>query len=82
MNQKIQAPYSIGVTSRMTGLTQKKIRHWENRGYIPEAMRVVCGERAYRYFTAEQVEIIRKIKGYLDEGYTLAHASKMARNGK
>jgi DNA-binding transcriptional MerR regulator len=64
----------------MTSVTQKQIRHWEARGYIPEANRVVCGERAYRYFTAEQIEIIREIKSYLDQGYTLVHASKMSRN--
>ena len=80
MTQKLKAPFRIGTTSRMTGVTQKQIRHWESRGYIPEATRVVCGERAYRYFTLEQVEIITKIKGYLDQGYTLAHASKMAKN--
>jgi len=82
MNQKIKAPFSIGDTARMTGVTQKQIRNWEYRGYIPEAMRVVCGERAYRYFSLDQIEIITKIKGYLDQGYTLAHASKMAKNGK
>ena len=80
MTQKINAPFSIGTTSRMTDVTQKQIRHWEARGYIPTAMRVVCGERAYRYFSLDQIEIITKIKGYLDQGYTLAHASKMARN--
>jgi DNA-binding transcriptional MerR regulator len=79
MNRKIKAPFSIGDTSRITFVTQKQIRHWEARGYIPEAMRVVCGKMAYRYFTPEQVEIITKIKGYLDQGFTLAHASKMAR---
>ena len=80
MNQKIQAPFSIGTTSRMTSVTQKQIRHWEARGYIPTAMRVVCGERAYRYFSLDQIEIITRIKGYLVQGYTLSHASKMARN--
>ena len=82
MNQKIKAPSSIGTASRMTGISRKQIRNWEARGYIPGADRVVCGERAYRYFTADQIEIIRKIKSYLDQGYTLAHASKMANNGK
>ena len=82
MNQKIQAPFSIGDTARMTGVTQKQIRNWEARGHIRTAMRVVCGEMAYRYFSLEEVEIIRKIKSYLDQGYTLAHASKMAKIGK
>ena len=80
MNQKIKAPFSIGDTAKMTGVTQKQIRNWEDRGYIPTAMRVVCGERAYRYFSLDQIEIITKIKSYLDQGYTLAYASKMARN--
>jgi DNA-binding transcriptional MerR regulator len=80
MNQKIKAPFSIGAASRMTGVTRKQIRNWESRGYIPEAYRVVCGDMAYRYFTPEQIEIIREIKSYLDQGYTLAHASEMARN--
>ena len=82
MNHRIKAPFSIGDTSRMTGVTQKQLRNWEARGYIPEAMRVVCGERAYRYFTADQIEIISKIKSYLDQGFTLSHASKMTRNGR
>ena len=80
MNQKNQAPFSIGDTARMTGVTQKQIRHWEPRGYIPEATRVVCGDMAYRYFSLDQIEIITRIKGYLDQGYTLSHASKMTRN--
>ena len=82
MNQKIKAPFGISAASRMTGVSRRRIRSWEARGHIELAFRVVCGERAYRYFTANQVEIIRKIKGYLDQGYTLAHASKMARNEK
>jgi len=77
MTQLIKAPFSIGDTAKMTGVTQKQIRHWEARGYIPQADRVVCGERAYRYFTSKQVEIIREIKNCLDQGYTLVHASKM-----
>ena len=80
INQKIKAPLSIGAASRMTSVSRRKIRNWEARGYIPEAMRVVCGERAYRYFSLDQIEIITRIKGYLDRGYTLVHASKMARN--
>ena len=78
--EKRRITYSIGDAAKMTGVTQKQIRNWEARGYIPEAYRVVCGKRSYRYFSLDQIEIITKIKGYLDQGYTLAHASKMARN--
>jgi DNA-binding transcriptional MerR regulator len=72
--------YSIGDTSKMTGVSQKQIRNWEARGYILEAERIVCGERAYRRFTQDQVNVIREIKEYLDQGYTLKHASRLALN--
>lgn len=71
--------FSIGDTARITGVSQKQLRNWESRGYIPTATRVVCGQRAYRYFTKRQVEQIVAIKRSLDEGYTLSHASRLAR---
>jgi DNA-binding transcriptional MerR regulator len=71
--------FSIGDTSEMTGVSQKRIRHWESRGYIPEAARSVCGERAYRRFTQQQVDAIKKIKEYLDQGYSLPAAANKAK---
>ena len=76
--EKRRITYSIGDTAKMTGVTQKQIRNWESRGYIPEAERNVCGERAYRRFTPDQVKVIREIKEYLDKGFTLAYASRLA----
>ncbi|MBA7493214.1 hypothetical protein ES702_03770 [subsurface metagenome] len=74
--------YSTGETENLTGASQKQIRYWETQGYISEPIeRNICGDIAYRRFTRSQVEIIRAIKGYLDQGYTLAHASKLALNG-
>jgi len=70
--------FSIGDTAKMTGVTQKQIRNWEAKGYISEATRVVSGERAYRRFSPEQIEIIHKINDYLDEGFTLQAAVKKA----
>ena len=74
--------FSIGNTARMTGVSQKQIRHWERRGYIQPAMRVVCGERAYRYFSIKQVEQIKAVKAMLDQGFTLAHAAKAAKESE
>jgi len=70
--------YSIGDTAKMTGVTQKQIRNWDAKGYISEATRVVSGERAYRRFSQDQIEIIHKINDYLDEGFTLQAAVKKA----
>ena len=76
MNQPKKNTFSIGDTAKMTGATQKQIRNWEANGHIPLADRIVCGERAYRRFTKGQVETIRKIKDYLDEGFTLLAAAQ------
>jgi len=70
--------FSIGDTAKMTGATQKQIRNWEAREYIPTVDRVVSGGRAYRRFTMDDVETIRKIKDYLDEGFTLSSAVNKA----
>jgi len=77
MTQSRKITYSIGDTANMTGVSCKQIRHWESCGYIPKAERVVCGDRAYRRFSPDQVNLIREIREYLDKGYTLAYASKM-----
>jgi DNA-binding transcriptional MerR regulator len=71
--------FSIGDTARMTGVSQKQLRHWEAREFISAPMRIVCGQRAYRYFTRKQVEQIQTIKKLLAEGFTLSHASRLAR---
>jgi DNA-binding transcriptional MerR regulator len=71
--------FSIGDTARMTGVSQKQLRHWEAREFISAPLRIVCGQRAYRYFTRKQLVQIEAIKKLLDEGYTLSHASRLAR---
>ena len=60
MTNKFKETFSIGDTAKMTGVTQKQIRNWEAKGYISEATRVVSGERAYRRFSQDQIEIIHK----------------------
>ena len=71
--------YSIGDTAKISGATKKQIRNWEASGHIPKADRVQYGDRAYRRFSLKQVELISKIKGFLDEGYTLPAAAEKAK---
>ena len=74
-----QKTYSIGDTAKIAGVSQKQLRNWEARGYITPPMRIVCGQRAYRYFNRKQVETIKAMKNLMDEGYALAHASRLAK---
>jgi DNA-binding transcriptional MerR regulator len=77
-----QKTFSIGDTAKLAGVSQKQLRNWEARGYIPPPTRVVCGKRAYRHFTEKQVKLIQVIKRMLDEGYALPHASRLAKQSK
>ncbi len=70
--------YSIGQTAVLCGITTKQLRNWENRNYIPTATRIICGQRAYRYFSESDLGVIRKIKKYLDAGFTLTAAARKA----
>ena len=78
MNRLKEKIFSIGESARMSGVSIKQIRHWEDRGYIPESDRVVCGKRSYRKYGHSDLELIQAIKAYLDEGYTLPVAAKLA----
>lgn len=78
MESMQQKTYSIGEAARICGVTEKQIRHWEERGLIPSPQRVICGKRSYRQFTEEGFRLIRRIKGHLDEGFTLSVAAKKA----
>ena len=71
--------YSIGDTSRITGVSQRRLRSLEGK-YIPEPERIVCGERAYRRYTQAQINLITRIKKYQDQGFTLKAAAQKAKD--
>ena len=75
-NQNHKPVYAIGEAARITGVTVKQLRHWQDRKYIPDPSRVVCGERSYRQFDSSDLKIISKLKSYLDQGYTLQFAAR------
>jgi DNA-binding transcriptional MerR regulator len=80
MTQERRKTYSISETEQLTGVSQRQLRYWESRGYIPKMDRVVCGDISYRYFTQDHIRIIREIKIFMDQGFTLSHASMLAKS--
>jgi DNA-binding transcriptional MerR regulator len=70
--------FSIGEAARICGVTAKQLRYWQDRKLIPEPQLVVCGIRSFRKYGVDDLEIIKKIKSYLDSGYTLTAAAKKA----
>ena len=70
--------YSIGDAASMTGITEKQLRYWQEKSYIPEPERVVCGERSYRRYSEDQIMFLKSVKAYLDKGYQLRRALQLA----
>jgi DNA-binding transcriptional MerR regulator len=69
--------YLIGEVAEISGASQKCIRSWEN--HLGPVDRIHCGKMRYRFFTEQQLEIIRAIKQFLDEGFKLGFAVEKAK---
>lgn len=62
----------IGETSEITGIPQRQLRYWEEKGIISSTM----GQRnvrTYDYFNIKKILLIREL---LDEGYVLDKAAE------
>lgn len=72
--------YLIGEVSKLTGASPKRIRNWEK--YIGKVDRITCGKMSFRYYTEQQVELIKTIKEHVDAGLRLDFAALMALESK
>ena len=71
---KVKKTYSIGDLSEIVGISKRQLRNWEALGYIQEPMRIRYGKRLYRRYSIDDLKLIKKIKFFLDQGYTLNSA--------
>jgi DNA-binding transcriptional MerR regulator len=70
-------PVSIGGAAEVSNTTVKMLRYWEEKGHIsPE--RVYSGSRGFRWYSPADLQKITRIKNYIDQGYTLQAAARMA----
>ena len=79
MQQRYDKTFSIGDASRITGVSQRQLRAWEGK-HIPQPDRLICGERAYRRYNQAQINLIKRIKAFQDEGFTLKAAAQKAQD--
>lgn len=60
--------YSIGRAAQISGVTPKKIRHYESLGLIPKAARTV-GD--YRVYSASEVHTLRFVRRARSLGFSM-----------
>src|ERR1700684_3932535 len=63
---------AIGEVANITGVPQRKIRYWDEKGLI-EPVDKTSTYRQYDYLNIKKIVLIQEL---LDEGYTLDMASK------
>lgn len=68
----------IGEASKVTGVSQRQLRYWEEKGYIVP-LESDGGVRTYSLGTLMSIAFL---KDRLDDGYTLATAVKMLEEHK
>ena len=66
--------YTIGQVAKMTGMSAKTLRLYEEQGVIKSVLRE---ENGYRYFTEENLEEIRLIKYARDLGLPLLEIKRL-----
>lgn len=71
---KVNKTYSIGDLSELVGISKRQLRNWETLGYIQAPMRIRYGKRHYRRYSTDDLKLIKKIKFFLDQGFTLKSA--------
>jgi len=68
--------FRIGEVSKMTGVSPRQLRYWEQKGYIHS---VRSEKMASRVFNHENFVMVRLIKHCLDEGCPLSAAIEKSR---
>jgi DNA-binding transcriptional MerR regulator len=63
---------AIGEVANITGVPQRKIRYWDEKGYIMPVDRTST-YRQYDYLNIKKIVLIKEM---LDDGYTLEAAAK------
>jgi len=69
---------TIGTVSAMTDIHRSSLRRWESLGYI-RTLRMSLSGALHRVYTDSQVELLKRVKGFLDEGYNLKTAFRLAK---
>ncbi|MCK5223414.1 MerR family transcriptional regulator [Candidatus Calescamantes bacterium] len=67
MTEKKKIFYSVSEVAEMVSVTSQTIRNWEKG--IPQ-LKVHTDDNGRRFFTVKNLEVLKKIKKWRDDGYS------------
>jgi len=67
---------SAQITSRLE-ISLRQLYYWELKGVIQPQM-ITLGSRTFKRYSSKDVETLKRVKTYLDEGYTLTKSMEKA----
>lgn len=71
--------YTSSEVTRKLKISLRQLYYWELKGIIkPEC--VTMGSREFKRYSQEDVNVLQKVKSYLEQGYTLNSAVQRAYN--
>jgi len=69
----------INEVSEATGIHPSSLRRWESVGLIA-ANRIAFGKTWMRVYSDEDVELLKQVRRFMDQGYKLKWAFEKARD--
>ncbi len=71
---------SSSEVTRQLEISLRQLYYWELKGIVKPRV-VTMGSREFKRYSAKDFETLRRIKEYLDQGYTLSSAAERVRAG-
>jgi DNA-binding transcriptional MerR regulator len=69
--------YTSSQVAEALEISLRQLYYWELKGIVKPKI-ITMGAREFKRYSEHDVEKLRRIKQYLDEGYTLAAAVRKA----
>ncbi|MFQ5603771.1 MAG: MerR family transcriptional regulator [bacterium] len=64
---------SSSEVTRKLKISLRQLYYWELKGIVKPRM-ITMGSREFKRYSAKDVQTLRRIKDYLDQGFTLSSA--------
>lgn len=79
MNQDNQF-YGSVQAAKQVGISLRQLYHWVDVLHVVNPKIQRFGLRQFRRFTSNDLEVLSKVKGLLEHGYTLRAAAEMVKS--